>query len=46
MAKSFLNEWKWQPPWAFGYLIAEFWNWQPVSSPRAAPREPGICPAV
>jgi hypothetical protein len=27
-----LNEWRWQPPWAFGYLGAEFWNWPPLST--------------
>lgn len=26
-----LNEWDWQPPWAFGYLGVEFWNWPPLS---------------
>jgi endogenous inhibitor of DNA gyrase (YacG/DUF329 family) len=22
-----LNEWDWSPPWGFGYLGFEFWNW-------------------
>lgn len=30
-ARSALNEWDWQPPWAFGYLGLEFWNWPPLS---------------
>jgi hypothetical protein len=26
-----LNDWRWQPPWGFGYLGFEFWNWPPLS---------------
>ncbi|MCL2582368.1 MAG: zinc-ribbon domain-containing protein [Streptosporangiales bacterium] len=26
-----LNGWNWQPPWAFGYLGLEFWNWPLLS---------------
>lgn len=22
-----LNEWRWSPPWGFGYLGLTFWNW-------------------
>ncbi|MFC0006501.1 hypothetical protein [Micromonospora siamensis] len=22
-----INEWRWSPPWGFGYLGFEFWNW-------------------
>ena len=22
-----LNEWRWEPPWAFGFLGFTFWNW-------------------
>jgi hypothetical protein len=22
-----LNEWRWEPPWGFGYLGFTFWNW-------------------
>ncbi|MER6594610.1 hypothetical protein ABT214_22720 [Micromonospora purpureochromogenes] len=25
-----LNEWHWSPPWGFGYLGFEFWNWPPL----------------
>jgi hypothetical protein len=26
-----LNDWRWQPPWGFGYLGFEFWNWPPLA---------------
>ncbi|MFL6055146.1 MAG: hypothetical protein ACJ72W_19875, partial [Actinoallomurus sp.] len=26
-----LNEWRWEPPWGFGYLGFEFWNWPPLT---------------
>lgn len=26
-----LNDWCWQPPWGFGYLGFEFWNWPPLT---------------
>jgi hypothetical protein len=25
-----LNEWRWDPPWGFGYLGFTFWNWPPI----------------
>lgn len=25
-----LNEWRFEPPWAFGYLGLTFWNWLPL----------------
>ncbi|MFI7678959.1 hypothetical protein [Actinophytocola sp. NPDC049390] len=27
-----LNDWGWDPPWAFGYLGFTFWNWPPLGS--------------
>ena len=27
-----LNEWQWTPPWGFGYLGFQFWNWPPLAS--------------
>jgi hypothetical protein len=26
-----LNDWCWRPPWAFGYLGLQFWNWPPLT---------------
>ena len=26
-----LNDWCWQPPWGFGYLGLQFWNWPPLT---------------
>lgn len=26
-----LNDWRWQPPWGFGYLGFKFWNWPPLA---------------
>ena len=26
-----LNDWRWQPPWGFGYLGFEFWSWPPLA---------------
>lgn len=28
-----LNDWTWSPPWGFGYLGIDFWNW-----PRLSPQ--------
>ena len=25
-----LNNWEWDPPWGFGYLGFQFWNWPPL----------------
>jgi hypothetical protein len=27
-----INEWTWSPPWGFGYLGFQFWNW-PILDP-------------
>jgi hypothetical protein len=26
-----LNDWRWEPPWAFGYFGLQFWNWPELS---------------
>ena len=28
-----LNDWRWSPPWGFGYLGFTFWNWPEALSP-------------
>ena len=27
-----LNSWDWDPPWGFGYLGFQFWNWPPLQN--------------
>jgi hypothetical protein len=31
-AKASITEWQHDPPWAFGYVGVEFWNWPPLRS--------------
>lgn len=31
-----LNDWRWSPPWGFGFLGLTFWNWPPLTDDFAA----------